>query len=378
MAGLRLPRTSPPRPPASPSSNHRRRLPLGLPLLALLIAGVILGGLYLRLNKRVTLIVDGDPQVVRTFAGSVAGLLDGKGIAFDRHDRVTPTPETALGDGMKIEVLQAKEITLLTEGAPARTVYVTGQTVQDVLEQVNLRAEGGALEPSRGAAIQDGDVIEYRPAVAVKLTVEGHTRELITNTADVGYLLDSMGIVLRKDDRVQPALGTALANGAEIVVTRVDVRQSVQEEDVPYGTETVYSREYIEGSRHVRTAGVPGLIRATYEVRVENGQEVARKLVDRQVIRAPEDQVVVVGTRPPQVQSGEASWYDRSGLVAAHPSLPMGTDVTVTNLANGRSVTVVINDRGPFVSGRIIDLSDDAFGRIASLSSGTAQVRITW
>ena len=330
------------------------------------------------MNKRVTLVIDGDPQVVSTFAGSVAGLLDGEGISFDRHDRITPAPGAALGDGMKIEVLQAKEITLLTQGAPARTVYVTGQTVQDVLEQVNIRAAEGVLEPSRGAAIEDGDVIEYRPSVAVRVTVEGQTRELITNTADVGYLLDSMGIVVRKDDRVQPPLGTSLTNGTEIVVTRVDVRQAVVEQEVPYGTETAYSREYIEGSRHVERAGIPGLIRATYEVRVENGQEVARKLVDREVIRAPEDQLVVIGTRPPQVQSGEASWYDRSGLVAAHPSLPMGTDVTVTNLANGRSVTVVINDRGPFVDGRIIDLSDDAFGRIASLTSGTAQVRITW
>jgi uncharacterized protein YabE (DUF348 family) len=347
-------------------------------LLALLTVGLILGGLYLRLNKRVMLVVDGDRRLVTTFAGSVAGLLEGEDIPFDRHDRVTPTPETSLADGMKIEVLQAKEITLLTEGAPARTVFVTGQTVQDVLEQVNLRAAGGVLEPSRGAAIQDGDVIEYRPSVAVRLTVDAKTRELITNTADVGYLLDSMGIVLRKDDRVEPPLGTSLTNGSEIVVTRVDVRQTVVEEEVPYGTETLYSREYVEGSRHVKTAGTPGIIRATYEVRVENGNEVARKLLDREVVRAPQDQVVVVGTRPPAVQSGVASWYERSGLVAAHPSLPMGTDVTVTNLANGRSVTVVINDRGPFVDGRIIDLSDDAFGRIASLSSGTAQVRITW
>jgi len=49
----------------------------------------------------------------------------------------------------------------------------------------------------------------------------------------------------------------------------------------------------------------------------------------------------------------------------------------VTNLDNGRSVTVVINDRGPF-GGRIIDLSPEAFSAIASLGQGVAHVRLTW
>jgi len=51
--------------------------------------------------------------------------------------------------------------------------------------------------------------------------------------------------------------------------------------------------------------------------------------------------------------------------------------VSVTNLANGRTVTVTINDRGPF-GGRIIDLSEQAFARIAPLSAGVCQVRLAW
>ena len=52
--------------------------------------------------------------------------------------------------------------------------------------------------------------------------------------------------------------------------------------------------------------------------------------------------------------------------------------MTVTNLANGATVTVVINDRGPFIAGRIIDLNKQAFEAIADLNSGVIQVRITW
>jgi rare lipoprotein A len=80
------------------------------------------------------------------------------------------------------------------------------------------------------------------------------------------------------------------------------------------------------------------------------------------------------------IQVGEASWYSfapGTGLTAAHPWLPFGTVVTITNIANGKTVQVVINDRGPF-GGRIIDLSDEAFALIASLSQGVCRVRLSW
>ena len=71
-------------------------------------------------------------------------------------------------------------------------------------------------------------------------------------------------------------------------------------------------------------------------------------------------------------QRGEASWYDPpwGGFTAAHPWLPFGTRVTVTDLATGRSVTVVIDDRGPFGSGRVIDLSPEAFAQLEPLGRG--------
>ena len=63
-------------------------------------------------------------------------------------------------------------------------------------------------------------------------------------------------------------------------------------------------------------------------------------------------------------------------MAAAHKSLPFGTEVKVTNLNNGKSGTVGINDRGPFVRGRIIDLTRAAFSQIARLDKGLAKVEI--
>ena len=72
--------------------------------------------------------------------------------------------------------------------------------------------------------------------------------------------------------------------------------------------------------------------------------------------------------------SGEL--YDKSKKTAAHKKLPFGTKVKVTNKKNSKSVIVKINDRGPFVNGRIIDLSRSAFSSIANLDTGVIKVKI--
>lgn len=89
--------------------------------------------------------------------------------------------------------------------------------------------------------------------------------------------------------------------------------------------------------------------------------------------------------------SGNASWYggkyhgrktasgetyNQYGMTAAHPSLPFGTRVKVTNIANGKSVVVRINDRGPFVYGREIDLSQAAARKIDMIRTGVADVEL--
>ena len=98
-----------------------------------------------------------------------------------------------------------------------------------------------------------------------------------------------------------------------------------------------------------------------------------------------------LGAMPGAVQTGEASWYgkphhghrtasgeifDMYRLTAAHPSLPFGSRVRVTNLRNGRSVEVRVNDRGPIVAGRILDLSYAAAQELVAVSDGTIPVRI--
>lgn len=90
-------------------------------------------------------------------------------------------------------------------------------------------------------------------------------------------------------------------------------------------------------------------------------------------------------------ETGKASWYGAKfqfrktasgerynmfAMTAAHKKLPFGTYVRVTNLKNGRACVVRINDRGPFIRGRVIDLSAEAAKQIGVYSAGVAPVRI--
>ena len=76
-----------------------------------------------------------------------------------------------------------------------------------------------------------------------------------------------------------------------------------------------------------------------------------------------------------QTASGEV--YDMEARTGAHPSLPFGTRIRIENLDNGRTATLTINDRGPFVKERIVDVSRRVARELGMLGPGTARVRIT-
>jgi Lytic transglycolase/G5 domain/G5-linked-Ubiquitin-like domain len=239
--------------------------------------------------------------------------------------------------------------------------------------------------------------------VGQRVVVMGKVRDVLTNASTVGTLLSAMGIEPDRRDRVLPSPSTPLSKAPSVRYVDVDQRTRKVTSPIPFTTYTTYSSSMSPGSVHVVRQGKPGRFERTYQVRTVDGKVVRKHQVDQHVVEAPVAEHRVVGgsasvaATPPAssqpapaesggsaggsgVEVGEASWYSfapGSGFTAAHPWLPFGTHVTVTNLENGRSVTVVINDRGPF-GGRSIDLSPEAFAQIAPLGQGVAHVRLTW
>lgn len=110
-------------------------------------------------------------------------------------------------------------------------------------------------------------------------------------------------------------------------------------------------------------------------------------------IQTAPPQAIVVATAYSNTVRGRASWYgpgfhgrrtasgevfNQNALTAAHRTLPFGTQVRVTNLSNNRQVVVRINDRGPFVEDRIIDLSQGAAEQLNMLETGVVNVRLEY
>ena len=144
--------------------------------------------------------------------------------------------------------------------------------------------------------------------------------------------------------------------------------------------------------RHQRTARKPGISRSkSAHHRQKPAQRTASAPIAKPPAAAPpafRKGLGSDGQKRPGGASGVASYYwqpqalasggrfNPNAMTAAHKTLPFGTRVRVTHLGNGRSVEVKINDRGPYIAGRIIDLSRAAAGVIGMTAQGIARVAV--
>lgn len=337
---------------------------------------------YFMAEKQVTLADDGRVIKVKTFAPTVGAALVRLGITVKPGDRVLPSPRSNLDN--KIEVRRARDVVVVLNGS-RRVEKVTGRTVEQVLEELSVSSKGALIEPAPKAPIGEGEEIVVAQPVQTTVVHDGIAQPVVTNVLTAGALLRQLGLVLGPFDRVEPSIVAQPAPGTTITLVRVNEAVETVTASIPFKQINTKSDQLPIGTQKVQTPGTAGLKALSYKIVYENGVPKTRKLVQTQVIKPPVDQVTLVGTKRPvltaisgNTQSGKASWYNIGGLTAAHRSLPFGTVVRVTNLANGKTVTVTIQDRGPFVSGRIIDLSESAFAEIASTSTGVINVKIEW
>jgi rare lipoprotein A (RlpA)-like double-psi beta-barrel protein len=103
-----------------------------------------------------------------------------------------------------------------------------------------------------------------------------------------------------------------------------------------------------------------------------------RRIITTTTVPRPRPTPTTTAPPPAHSETGGASWYEAPDGTCANNDAPMGTVVTVTDVSTGRSVTCQVTSRGPFASGRIIDLAETTFSRLAPAATGVIQVRVTW
>jgi uncharacterized protein YabE (DUF348 family) len=355
----------------------------------LLVAGVV----HFALQKDVTLVVDGRPLAIQTTSSDVRDLLSGEGISLSPQVRVQPPLATELADGMTVVVSPAPAAPdfadLMTSGAT--TVL---RSPSDVGVWV-MAGEGSGFATLANELVESSfsaSSVGSSPAVSVRVVVLGKVRDVLTNAGTAGELLSAMGIDPDADDRVLPSPSAPLHAGATVTFDHVEVATEIRSMTLPFQIHTRFRSSMVPGTMRVVEEGQDGRAVGTYRVVSINGEIVEQQLIGRWIEQAPVDERRVSGpesmyggsTDVPgsdgSNQDGLASWYDPpwAGLSAAHPTLPFGTQVTVTDVESGRSVTVVIDDRGPFAPGKIIDLSPEAFAVLRPLGIGVIDVRLSW
>lgn len=364
-----------------------RRLRIRRALNRALLAVVVLaaGLLYVSVRSQgVTLVVDGRPLAVPSTDGTVEQLLNDHGIEIDAADDVEPPVSTPVADGMTV-VVDLNEVARAGVGDPG--VWVVEGAERGRMRLASLLAEESPLEVGS---------VGRSSIHAAEVVVMGKERDVLTNAATVGELLSAMGNKPEGDDRVLPPPSSPVTDRMQVRFTDVEVVRRTIQKEIPFEISETFTTELDPGDVEVVRPGRVGFGRITYEIRRVDGEVVSRKIVGKAIRKEPVNekrvygQVVPVSSSPSAnggpatggagTESGQATWYDPpwSGLTAAHKTLPFGTQVTVTNLANGESVVVTINDRGPYAPGRVIDLSPEAFAVISDLGTGVLNVRISW
>lgn len=290
---------------------------------------------------------------------------------------------------------ETRQVTIITQDGP-RQVTTDKRVVADVLAEAGivLDSKYEITFPALNRELEESYICIKR-ASPITINLGGETREILTWATTVEELLKEQNIVVQ-DDLVNCPPDQKVYAGMEVEIIRV--KREVVSEARAIAAGTTYKKDSsLElGKEKVQTQARDGEKLLFYEIIYHDGREVARNLLGEEILIPPVAGVVLKGTMATASRSGGstigiASYYgaelhgsitasgvpfNMNALTAAHRTLPFKTKVKVTYLATGKSVVVEINDRGPFVKGRIIDLSAAAAKAIGLYADGIGKVKI--
>ncbi len=271
-------------------------------------------------------------------------------------------------------------VTIVDDGTPITLPHTQKHTVEEIIHAYDTTISlHDVVFPAHDARIFSNDVIVVERTKNITVHADGEERHFTTKRDTITHFLAQNAITLDENDLITPKKEKTITNDIEIDIVRVTYKEDVVAKKIPF--ETVHKKDDTISflKKFTQQHGKNGTKEITYRIAYHDGKEVDRKKVSEEVTQKPIDEIIVQGTKVKlgKKHTGACSWYAHTGtMAAANPWLPKGSYVKVTNKANGKSVIVKINDRGPFVPGRIIDLDKVAFEKIASLGAGVIDVKM--
>lgn len=272
-----------------------------------------------------------------------------------------------------------KSVTLVDNGLIFES-QTSAQKIEDFLKEKGvILQENDAVSPEKNEQLVPRSFIEIRRAVNLNVAADGKKLRIISLGRIIKEALIENGITLGKLDKTDPEADELLRENMTIVITRINIEEKVEIESIPFKTVEKTDAKLSWREKKVEQKGQKGQREIKYKITYKNGKEVSRIILEKKIIQDPVSEIIIQGAfvKTGKAHKGLGTWYAwKGGLFAANPWLPMGSYVKVTNLDNGKSVIVQINDRGPFGPNRIIDLDKVAFAKIASVGAGVINVKM--
>jgi len=276
-----------------------------LKTLALSVAGVLVIGLSgvgvnAAFGHAVTLVVDGQSQVLKVAYGSVAELLASQRIELQPRDRVTPDQAELVQDKMVVEVEYARPIDLTLNGL--KGVYWTyGTSVGEVLASLGLGESPLKLShPTSTPVPRDGLSLTVETGYDVTVTAGGSTQAIHAFGTVADALVD-LGYTPDADDLIDPAPTTKLSDGLAISYVKVDQQTITRDIAIPFTTENSKDPTATRGQVTIVTQGADGLKRQTVVQVLHDGTVVSEQVTAEEIVSEPVTQVQKTGTKEPIV-----------------------------------------------------------------------------
>ena len=245
---------------------------------------------------------------------NVKDVLEEAGITLGDKDETDPALDEKISGEITILIKRYASVTVVGVDGTEIPVECVGGTVADAVEKAGITLEEGqVLDAEEDEFLTDGMTITVTQQPAVKLTVDGETKNVFTSAKTVEEFLEEQNITLGENDRVSPEQSEAIKNGMKIVVQRVVIKEETVTEDIPYSSETQNSSSLAAGTTQVKQAGQNGSKEVTYRITYINGKEDSREAIDEKVIIQPVNEIIVVGTKQESNYSGGSSGGSSGG-----------------------------------------------------------------
>lgn len=304
-----------------------RRIRILVCVLALIISST--GIFTLSARKSVALIVNGKTRIVTTYASTAQRLLQEQKIPVKTHDQVISTSGEILADHTTVTVRSAYQTSVTVDGITI-PFWTVATSVDQLIGFFQANADHAAKITVNLQNIYDKLTggLSINKKGPVEVICDGKSRIASDGTLPASSILDSLGIVLGKEDRV-----TVSENGSQTVLRILRVTHGKESRNVivPFNTRTINDPNLPSGVRVVRQSGINGERTDLYNVTYVDGKAESSVLIKQNVITPATDQIVAVGSKPnPQApKQNKQSSNNTNGKTSQKPS--SNTNLNKTN-----------------------------------------------